>query len=349
LRDVPLTYIDVSFHGEKGACPQYVFANNQDYAYGRFLLDERSRNAVVAQLGSIDDVFDRTLLWGSLWDSVREAELDPREYIELALKLLPDERDEALAQSIIGRMTTALHRYVNPEVRAQLVPRAETLAYDQMLHSKETDMRIIWFRALRGVAETAPARAHLKDLLSSKLVVPGVELRPLDRWNMITGLVALNDPDAEALLEAEGKRDPSGDGRKYAYMAAAARPDAATKKQYFEGYLHDSARPEDWVEQSLGPFNYWNQGQLTLPYLRLALEALPQVKSQRKIFFVLGWLNAFIGGQQSPEAQAQVRQFLSSAPLDKDLKLKILEVSDELDRTVRIRQKYASEKSGRGL
>src|SRR5262249_37098286 len=184
-------------------CPQFIFANDKDNAYGRFLLDERSRTAVMEQLGSIDDVFVRTLLWGSLWDSVREAELDPSEYIELALKLLRGETDEALAQSIVGRMNTALHRYVGPEVRAHLVPKAETLAYDQMLHSSDLDLRIIWFRALRGVAETEASRAHIKDLLSGKLTVPGVELRPLDRWNMITGLLALDDADAEALLAAE--------------------------------------------------------------------------------------------------------------------------------------------------
>src|SRR6476469_6987720 len=39
----------------KKGCPEYVFGNNQDYAYGRFLLDERSRKAVMAKLGDIDD------------------------------------------------------------------------------------------------------------------------------------------------------------------------------------------------------------------------------------------------------------------------------------------------------
>jgi len=100
------------------------------------------------------------------------------------------------------------------------------------------------------------------------------------------------------------------------------------------------SRPEDWVEQSLVAFNYWNQTELTLPYLKPALDALPQIKRERKIFFVLGWLNAFIGGQQSAAAQAQLREFLTGAALDKDLQLKILEVSDELDRTVKIRQHY---------
>src|SRR4029077_10203214 len=329
-------------HTMNGQCPFYVFANAHDYAYGRFLLDKKSLPSAMVALGggSVPDIFDRTLLWGSLWDSVREAEMDPREYIDLALYRLPREKDEALAQSIIGRTITALHRYVSPETRAQLAPRMEALAVDQMLRSPELDMRIIWFRALRGVAETATARGHLKDMLSGKLVVPGVELRPLDRWNMVASLVALNDPEAEAVLAAEEKRDPSGDGKKYAYMAAAARPQEQTKKTYFDEYLHNRSRPEDWVEQSLGSFNYWNQSELTFTYLRPALDALPQVKRERKIFFMLAWLNAFIGGQQSAAAQKQVHDFLATAALDQDLKLKILEVVDELDRTVKIRQKY---------
>ncbi|HKR94677.1 MAG TPA: ERAP1-like C-terminal domain-containing protein, partial [Candidatus Angelobacter sp.] len=321
-------------------CPDWVFANDSDYAYGRFMLDPVSRKAVIAQLGGIKDVFERTLLWGSLWDSVREAEMDPREYIDLALKLLPNEKDESLAQSIIGRTITALHRYVPAEVRAQFVPRMETLATDQMVHSQSQDMRITWFRALRGVAETAKGRDELKDMLSGKLTVPGVELRPLDRWNIVATLVALNDPDAEAVLAAEEKRDPSGDGKKYAYMATAASPNAENKRKYFDDYLHDASRPEDWIEQSLGSFNWWNQSELTAPYLRPALDALPQVKRERKIFFLLAWLNAFIDGQQSEAADKQVHEFLQTASLDKDLRLKILEVVDELDRTVKIKARY---------
>jgi aminopeptidase N len=326
--------------GKGAECPRYLFANYQDQAYGRFLLDPVSRKAVVSQIGTMDDVFKRTLLWGSLWDSVREAEMDPREYIDLALRNLPAEKDESLAQSVISRTITALHRYVSPAIRAQLASKMEALAANQMLHSSSQDMRITWFRALRGAAETAKARGQLKDMLSGKLVVPGVELRPLDRWNIVESLVAQNDPDADAVLAAEEKRDPSGDGKKYAYMAAAARPDAKTKKEYFDEYLHNAARPEDWIEISLGSFNWWNQSDLTLPYLGPAMDALPQVKRERKIFFMLAWLNAFIGGQHSAAAQKQVHDFLDKAALDKDLRLKILEVVDELDRTVKIRGKY---------
>ncbi|HEY6927847.1 MAG TPA: hypothetical protein VI653_30505, partial [Steroidobacteraceae bacterium] len=134
--------------------------------------------------------------------------------------------------------------------------------------------------------------------------------------------------------------DPHGDGPEYAYAAAAAQPDAATKRKYFDDYLHDGSRPEDWIAQSLPAFNYWNQSELTAPYLKPVLEALPAIKRNRKIFFLVGWLSAFIDGQQSPEAQAEVHRYLHSATLDNDLRLKILQVVDELDRTVKIRKKY---------
>ena len=109
-------------------CPRFVFANDQDYAYGRFLLDTRSQQAVMDQLGSTQDLFQRALLWGSLWDSVRQADLAPRAYVALATRLLPNENDESLAQAVLGHTITALHRYVSDASRNEFAPQLETAA-----------------------------------------------------------------------------------------------------------------------------------------------------------------------------------------------------------------------------
>jgi aminopeptidase N len=325
----------------KGAqCPSFIFANEGDYAYGRFLLDSRSREAAARQLGAIHDLLQRALLWGSLWDSVRNSELAPRDYLVLSVELLPSETEEMLTRSLLSHSATSLHRYVSAETRNKYVEQFETLAADRMLHSSDQDMRIVWFRSYTAMAETPAALGRLKEILNGRLAVPGVELRPLDRWNLVTALIAHDDPDAEAIFAAEKQRDPSGDGQKYAYVAEAAKPTQAAKQRYFKDFLENPARQEDWIEQSLYAFNYWNQSELTAPYLKPALEALPQIKRERKIFFLVDWLTAFIEGQQSPSAQAQVYAYLDSAQLDADLRLKILQAVDELDRTVAIRRKF---------
>ncbi len=323
-------------------CPAFVFANDQDHAYGRFLLDRRSRAAVLQRMGTLRDLFLRTLLWGSLWEAVRVADMAPAAYLRTSTKLLSGESDESLTQSILGNATTALHHYMDATSRRQFVPGLEQTAARLMVSSRDEGVRITWFRGLRRVAETPFGRGRLKDMLAGKISVPGVALRPLDRWSMVAALIALRDPEADAIFRAEQQRDHGGDAPKYAYMAEAARPDAASKRRYFDDYLHNPARPEDWVEESLGPFNYWNQSELTAAYLKPALDALPQVKRERKIFFLLRWLEAFIGGQNSAASDQLVHDFLRQTELDRDLRLKVLQVVDELDRTVAIRRKYGA-------
>ena len=325
-------------------CPAYIFANDGDFGYGRFMLDARSREAVMARIGNIADPFLKTILWGALWDAVREAELNPGEYLALVLKTLPAENDEELANSLLDRAARGFQRYLTEAQQTAIAPQLERLFFDRMMNADQLGMRITYFRAFRRIATTAAARGQLKDILAGKIAVPGVEIKALDRWQIITSLLAQSDSEAAALLDAERKRDASDDGRKQAYIAEAARADAETKRRYFDDYLKNKTVAEDWIEGSLSSFNSSNQARLTRPYLNLALVALPQVKRERKIFFVLAWLNAFIGGQQDQAALDLVQGFLRTNQLDRDLELKVLEVADELTRTVKIRKAARQER-----
>ena len=343
--NAPPERLTVDLAGERTAvrelvgrrCPIFIFGNDRDFGYGRFLLDARSREAVSSRLADMSDPFLRTMLLGALWEAVREAQMAPGDYVALVLKLLASESDEELAQSMLTRVTTTFQRYLSPAQRTELAPALEALCSTRMVSAEPLGLRITFYRAFRSLATTREARQHLKDILAGKVAVPGMELKPLDRWQILRVLLALGDDDAERLLADERKRDTSDDGRKQSYVVEAARSDEATKRRYFDDYLLNRQVPEDWIEGSLGGFSSWNQSQLTFPFLKPALEALPQIKRERKIFFILTWLNAFIGGQQSAEALATVRDFLESGKLDRDLKLKVMEVMDELERTVRIR------------
>ena len=322
------------------ACPVFVFGNDEDYAYGLFLPDAKSREYIQGHVGGVKDVFERTLLWGALWDSVRAAEMAPTDYLATALRELPNESNETLVRSIGGRSAVTLHSYLSGEALRKWAPLFEALAAAKMMQAPDKGLRILWFRTLLSLATTDTALEPIRRLLKGEIAIPEVELRPLDRWRMVSTVLAQKAPNAVQIYQAETQRDATGIGRKYAYVARAATPDAQTKAWYFDDYMHNAERQEDWVQEGLGNFNEWNADLLTLPYLKPALEALPAIKQQRKIFFTLAWLNAFIGGQHSMEADRVVHDWLASANVDADLKLKVLQVVDELDRTVRIRERF---------
>jgi aminopeptidase N len=330
-------------------CPTFLFSNSGDEAYGRFLLDHTSEAAAARQIveAPLDeqDPLLRTMLWGALWDNVHVAESSPRGYIELALKSLPGEGDESLARIQGVRVATVMHSYLREGARQALAPQVEAVVASRMLSAPTLGLRIVNFRTFTSVAETPTALEHIKDLLAGKLAVPGLELKPLDRWNLVGHLIAMNEPEAQSLYSAEKARDHSGEGQKYAYAAEAGAPSAETKARYFDEYLHSQTIQEDWITQSLRPFNSWNQTALTKPYLMQALNELPEIKQRRKIFFLGAWLGAFIEGQNtiqnSAEAQAAVHAWLAGQKIDPDLRLKVLEVSDSLDRTVSISKKFS--------
>ncbi len=337
--------------------PVFVFANHNDYGYGRFLLDDVSRAAVVRDFGQIKEGFLRALLWGSLWDSVREAELAPADFLELAIEHAAlEERDDVALQFVLARVQTAFLRYLSGAQRRSLAPRLEGLIHERMLKAESAGARITYFRTFREIATTDEARAKLTDILDGKLQVPGMTLRSRDRFDIARALLAsfgtseADEQRASSLLESVIKQDASDDGRRYAYAALAARPAPSVKQKYFEQYLNDKELAESWIEASFGPFNTPAQDALTLPYLEPALKELPNLKRTRKIFFVNGWLAAFIGGQCSAEAVGVVRNFLArEQALDRDLRLKVLEAADGLERCVRVRAKYAGESAGARL
>jgi aminopeptidase N len=202
--------------------------------------------------------------------------------------------------------------------------------------------RISFFRAFVDCAWSAQGRATLKQLLARTLEVPGVALSSRDRFHIIARLLTLGDSEAEALLAAQAAADASDDGRRYAYAAAAARRDAGVKSQYLDRALRDATLPESWIEAALAAQNAPEHAALTAALVEPALAALPALKRSRKIFFVNEWLAAFLGGQLDASALAAVERFLEHPGLDADLRLKVLEAVDPLERAVRIRARFAA-------
>jgi len=342
------------------------------------------------------DDFLRSMTWGALWDSVREAELDPRTYVELAIKDLPTEKDETITASVLGRVSTAMTYYLGPgavsvppavaggAVRSErkkappttvggtdsmsgLQSRLEALLIDRMRTASSLGQRLTYYRAFLNIVSMENGRNVLKDMLKSaggnlsgsegassstqknrlptgrvSALSAQIPLKTKDRFDIVTRLAILGDPDAAGLLAGLEKKETSDDAKRYAYAAHAAFATKENREKLWTDFVNNKDISESWVEAAMGPFNSPKHSDLSLPYLQRALAELPNLKRNRKIFFVNGWLGAFLGGQKSQAALNIVNKFLADNPsLDRDLRLKILENMDVIERAVKIRSKFS--------
>ena len=322
--------------------PTFVFANYQDYGYFITLLDSVSTQSLLSgEIGHVTDGFLRTMLWGALWDQVRDAQLAPERFAMLALAELPRETDEQIVPVLLGRLERSIRAYIAPSKTAAVIADAERVLWDGAnATSKPYGVRKAFLDAFIGLAASGDGVAKLESLLSSTSIA-GDPIGDPTRWSVVDRLIVLGAPNAERALATQTARDTTPDGRRRAFVAGAAHNSAAVKADYFSRYFADKSLNEDWASGSLGGFNALEQQDLTLPYLRPALDSLPFIQANRRIFFLGGWLGAFIGGHTSDAALQTVKKFLADHPkLPKDLREKVLQSSDELERTVRIRKRW---------
>jgi aminopeptidase N len=319
----------------------FAFANFDDQAYAVILLDPATVTVIEHSFRNVNDPLLRAQLWGALWDLVREARIAPERYIALALHELPMEKDDQIVAGIVARLTRASVAYIDGATRDAVLPDVErTLLAGAHDSSQSYDLRKAQLDAFIRVAATPPAVAALEALLDSSSAA-GAPLRSPTRWAIVTRLVAMNVPAAERRLTEETRRDATPEGRRRAFVAGAARAQRETKGEYFRRYFADSTLNEDWATASLDAFNDVGAQGLTRQFLRAALDSLPWIQNNRRIFFLGSWLSAFIDGQSGGEGLEIIRTFLDQRrDLPPDLRRKVLQNVDELERTVKIRQTF---------
>jgi aminopeptidase N len=325
-----------------GSRPDLVFANAGDLAYAGVSLDSASARWALAHAGAVRDPLLRAMLWGTLWDDVRDARLDPARFVDAVASALPNENDEEIVPFVLGRATRAVNAYLAPARRDALLPALErALRAGADDSARSYGVRKAHLDALVAVAGTPNTLAALDSLLD-RPEAAGAPLRAPTRWAIVTRLVAAGAPSAERRLAEETARDTTDPGRRSAFVAGAARPTAATRRAYFARYLDDPSLNEEWATGSLGAFNAPRAETLSRPYLRAALDTLPWLQRNRRIFYVNTWTESFLSGQTSAEALGIVRAFLAARrDLPADLRQKVLQGADELERTVAIRRRWS--------
>jgi len=279
----------------------------------------------------------RMRVWQALWQTVMDAELAPLHYIEVVLARLGSEREPVIAESVLRNLATALHSYLDID-NPPLAQAIEQLLWAGATSPQRADTRSAWLDAYIELATTPSGLERLHLLLNAAQTTLGGSLPLETRMRIAAMLIVRGDPVPAATIAR--LLDATPDPGRFALLLAAAEPSPARKRVVFQRYLEETTLPEPWITASLALFHHPSHHASTRPLLSQALRALPSLFAARKIFFVEQWLAACMDGQRDRQALTIVQAFVRRQALAPNLRRKLLEHADRLERTVRIRARF---------
>jgi aminopeptidase N len=214
--------------------PDLVLVNDGDLAYAKVRLDRRSLATLKRSRMALDDDLARALLWGDLWDMVRNSELGASEYVETSLRSIDVETEPAVFQPLMSRMFTAFEKYADAAHRAALREAVARVAFEHLQQiAPGGDLQLHWTNAFIDAARKPEDVAWVAGLLDGRTKLKGLAVDFAVRWAAVTSLATIGAAGPDVIAD-ELERDPTDIGRREAAAASAARPVKEAKEQAWE-------------------------------------------------------------------------------------------------------------------
>ncbi|GEL46279.1 aminopeptidase N [Cellulomonas hominis] len=261
--------------GEKR--PDLLLLNDDDLAYAKVRLDERSLATAIAHLGGFTQSLPRTLVWAAVWDATRDGETPARDYVDLLLGNIAHETDSSVVLVLLRQLHTALDLYVAAEHRTATevaaADRLWTLATDAPGGS-DTQLQLVKAFALR--ASTPEQLDAVAALLDGGTRLDGLSIDTDLRWELLTSLVTGGRAGA-AEIDAQLEADPTATGQRAAAAARAAIPTADAKAAAWAAVVESDALPNALQAATIGGFGRVHDRALLRPYVAPYFEVLETV------------------------------------------------------------------------
>ena len=194
--------LETDIDGERTEIPELAgiehdlaIVNDDDLTYAKMRLTPEHQKFALEHIGEIEDSLARTLIWSSLWESVRDGELAAREFVKLVAAHAAAETHPSVQERLLAQATQAVRQYVDPAWEGEGMDLLNAAF-------RGAQPAAIFDRALARLTPTEDTIAYFKELLERS---DNQEVR----WLAITNLIAAGALPLEA---AEKEQDNTSEG-----------------------------------------------------------------------------------------------------------------------------------------
>ena len=261
--------------------PDFILINDDDLAYAKIRLDERSLRTLVDYVGEFRESLPRALCWTSAWDMTRDAEMRAADYLALVLAGVSQEAEIGTVQSLLRLARQSIDPFGNPAERQTRLARLGDKCLELLeAAAAGSDMQLAYARALAANAVTDKQLDYVAGLLSGGNVIEGLAVDTELRWTLLQRLVVMGrsgDDDIDAELD----RDNTSAGRRHALTLRAARPTAEAKEEAWQLAVLDESLPNAEQDAVIMGFQQPEQRALLAPFAERYFESVAEAWDKR--------------------------------------------------------------------
>jgi len=232
------------------ARPDLVLLNDEDLAYAKIRLDDRSLQTAIAHLGKISDPLARSLVWGAAWDQTRDAEASASDYVDLVLSNIGAETESTTVRTTLAQLQLAANAYVSPEKRdATRTKVADGLWALAQAADAGSDSQLQFVTTFASAAATPTQWEVVRTLRDGAIALEGLEIDADLSWALLVSLAAgglVTTADIDAALAA----DNTAKGGELAAQAKAALPTVADKQASWSSLIDSADLPNTVVRSA---------------------------------------------------------------------------------------------------
>ena len=322
--------------------PDLVLLNDGDYAYAKLRLDDRSWQTTLDHLADVEDSLARALLWGAAWDSTRDAEADPKDFIHMVLKHIGTESNPTAMMTLLNQLVTTATIFLKPENRSEYKAKiGDALLSMARSAAAGSEAQLQFLKFFPRFASTSEHGAALRALLTGAEKLSGREIDTDLKWDLLTGLVTLGHAD-ESEIDAMLATDNTANGQKAAAMAKGAIPTAEAKAKVWDTAVNTNEWSNTILQYSTIGFGRGASAELLTPYVEKYFQDVMKMWTE-KTFKMAEYavVNLYPMSLATKELAEKTRAFLDTPEVVAipALRRLLVENLDPIDRALKVQAK----------
>lgn len=320
--------------------PDLILINDDDLAYAKIRLDEKSLSTAIAHLKDIQNPLARSLVWGSVWDATRDAETAARHFIDLVLNNIATETESTVVRTVLGQLLLAATSYVDPATRgAQITRVADELWALALAAPAGSDNQFQFVRNFAQLATTPAQLDTVASLRAGDITLDGLDIDTDLGWELLISLAAggrATSQDIDAYLA----EDNTATGAQSAAHARAALPTLADKQAAWNSVWVETDKPNLIVRATGLGFLRTPEPETLKPFVAQYFDSIEKIWAERSYAIaeelVESYYPSVLANQELYDA---TKAYLDSATPPAPLKRLVVEHLAGIERTLKAQAK----------